>query len=230
MDQRLTQMTVRTLVERLATSDPVPGGGSAAALAGAMGAALVHMVVELTSGRAVAEGHDEELVEIRTAATSWQSELLNLAELDANAYEAVVRARRLPRDSERDREAREVQLGAAIREATRIPLATARAASEVLELATRLAPIGNRNAISDVGVAALLAGTAVRGAAPRRRTPRRRRRARRPARDGSATHARSAPRSRPRRAPAPRRKSPLPLHTARRSSRKLRCRDPGLRA
>lgn len=165
MDQRLTQMTVRTLVERLATSDPVPGGGSAAALAGAMGAALVHMVVELTSGRAVAEGHDEELVEIRTAATSWQSELLNLAELDANAYEAVVRARRLPRDSERDREAREVQLGAAVREATRIPLATARAASEVLELAARLAPIGNRNAISDVGVAALLAGTGVRGAA-----------------------------------------------------------------
>ena len=55
MDERLTDLTVRRLVERLATSDPVPGGGSAAALAGAMGAALIHMVVELSAGRTAAE-------------------------------------------------------------------------------------------------------------------------------------------------------------------------------
>jgi methenyltetrahydrofolate cyclohydrolase len=165
MDERLTELTVRSLVERLATSAPVPGGGSASALAGAMGAALVHMVVELSADRPAAEGHEETLTEIRTAAVAWQSELLNLAELDANAYAAVVLARRLPRNSEREREARAVQLAAAIREATRVPLATAQAAFEVLELARRLAPIGNRNAISDVGVAALLAVTAVRGAA-----------------------------------------------------------------
>jgi methenyltetrahydrofolate cyclohydrolase len=165
MDERLTELTVRSLVERLATSAPVPGGGSASALAGAMGAALVHMVVELSADRPAAEGHEETLTEIRTAAVAWQSELLNLAELDANAYAAVVLARRLPRNSEREREARAVQLAAAIREATRVPLVTAQAAFEVLELARRLAPIGNGNAISDVGVAALLAVTAVRGAA-----------------------------------------------------------------
>jgi len=165
MDQRLTEMTVRTLVERLATSDPVPGGGSAAAMAGAMGAALVHMVVDLTVGRPAAEGQGKALTEIGHHATQWQSELLNLAELDANAYDAVVRARRLPRESERERATRSVQIGAALREATRIPLATARAASDVLELAERLTPIANRNAISDVGVAALLAVTALRGAA-----------------------------------------------------------------
>ena len=164
MEERLTELTVRGLVERMATSDPVPGGGSASALAGAMGAALVHMVVELTAGRPAAAAHEETLTEIRTAAVAWQSELLNLAELDANAYAAVVRARRLPAKSERERDARAVQLAAAIREATRVPLATARAASEVLELARRLALIGNRNAVSDVGVAALLAVTAVRGA------------------------------------------------------------------
>lgn len=165
MDERLNELTVRGLVERLATSDPVPGGGSASALAGAMGAALVHMVVELSVDRPAAVGHEGTLAEIKTAAVAWQSELLNLAELDANAYAAVVRARRLPRESERERDARDVQLAAAIREATRIPLATALAASEVLDLAGSLAPIGNRNAISDVGVAALLAVTAVRGAA-----------------------------------------------------------------
>lgn len=164
MDERLTDLTVRRLVERLATSDPVPGGGSAAALAGAMGAALVRMVVELTVGRPAAEANGDVLAEIGAAATNWQSELLNLAELDANAYDAVVRARRLPRDSERDRQARDVQVAAALREATRVPLATARVANDVLGLAERLAPIGNRNAVSDVGVAALLAVAGLRGA------------------------------------------------------------------
>jgi formiminotetrahydrofolate cyclodeaminase len=165
MDERLPDLTVRSLVERLASSDPVPGGGSASALAGAMGAALVHMVIELTAGRPAGEGNEETLAEIRTAAAAWQSELLNLAEMDASAYTAVVRARRLPRDSELERSTRDAQLGAAIREATRVPLATAGAASEVLDLARRLAPIGNRNAVSDVGVAGLLATAAVRGAA-----------------------------------------------------------------
>lgn len=165
MDERLTDLTVRRLVERLATSDPVPGGGSAAALAGAMGAALVRMVVELTVGRPAAEGHAEELTGIGVAASNWQSELLNLAELDATAYDAVVRARRLPRDSELHKRARDTQVAAAVREATRAPLATARVANEVLTLAERLAPIGNRNAVSDVGVAALLAAAAIRGAA-----------------------------------------------------------------
>ncbi len=165
MEERLNDLTVRALVERLATSDPVPGGGSAAALAGTMGAALVSMVVELTAGRPSAAGHEPALTEIKTAATSWQSELLNLAELDANAYAAVVTARRMPRDSARERELRAVQLAAAMRDATRVPLATARGASEVLDLVIRLASIGNHNAISDVGVAGLLAAAALRGAA-----------------------------------------------------------------
>ena len=165
MEERLNELTVRRLVERLATSDPVPGGGSAAALAGAMAAALVHMVVELTAGRPAAAGTEDALAKIGAAATNWQSELLNLAEVDANAYAAVVAARRLPRESERDRQARDVQIAAAVREATRAPLVTARVANEVLALTVLLAPIGNRNAVSDVGVAALLALTAVRGAA-----------------------------------------------------------------
>lgn len=165
MDERLTELSVRALLERLATRDPVPGGGSASGLAGSMGAALLSMVVELTTGREGGGADTETLTEIATAAAVWQSELLNLAELDANAYLAVVRARRLPRGTDREREARDVQVAAAVREATRVPLATARAASEVLALAERLAPVGNRNAISDVGVGALLASAAVRGAA-----------------------------------------------------------------
>lgn len=165
MEERLTELSVRALVERLATRDPAPGGGSAAALAGAMAAALVRMVVELTAPRAESAEAAAELSDIGHAATTWQSELLNLAELDANAYSAVANARRLPRESELEREARDVQFAAAMREATRAPLATVRAASAVFELAERLAPIGTRHAISDVGVGGMLATAAARGAA-----------------------------------------------------------------
>src|SRR3990170_1249130 len=165
MDDRLTDLSVRNLVERLATNDPIPGGGSASALAGAMGAALVQMVVALTVGRPSAAEHGGALMEIAETAVAAQSDLLRLAELDATAYAAVVAARRLPRDTERERQARDVQVAAATREATMAPLETARSAAGVLCLAERLAPIGNRHAISDVGVGALLAATAMRGAA-----------------------------------------------------------------
>jgi formiminotetrahydrofolate cyclodeaminase len=164
MDDQITELPARQLIERLASSAPIPGGGSASALAGAMGAALVQMVVALTTGRPAAAEFEAELTEIAAAAAVSQSELLNLAELDAAAYDAVVRARRLPKESDREREARAVQVAAATREATRAPMHAARIAETVLELAERLAPIGNRNAVSDVGVAGLLAAAAVRGA------------------------------------------------------------------
>jgi formiminotetrahydrofolate cyclodeaminase len=164
MDTRLTELSVDELVARLASDAPVPGGGSASALAGSLAAALVHMVVELTAGRSEAAGDEAALVEIRVSAASLQSELTRLVDADAAAYASVMAARRLPRDSDLERDARRVQLEAAIREATRAPLATARHASDVLELAERMAPIGNRNAVSDIGVAALLAAAAIRGA------------------------------------------------------------------
>lgn len=164
MDPRLTDLSSRELVERLATRDPVPGGGSASALAGAVAAALVGMVVELTIGRPEAADHDALLTELRAASKRLRSELLDLAENDAAAYDAVVRARRMPRETDDEIAARQAAMAEATREATRIPLATATAAVEVLDLAERIAPVGNRNAISDVGVGALLAAAAARGA------------------------------------------------------------------
>lgn len=165
MDSRLTDLSTRELIERLATSDPIPGGGSASALAGAMGAALVHMVVALTAGRLAAAGHEEVLAEIGTEAVAAQSDLLRLAELDAAAYDTVIRARRLPKDTSLERQSRETQVHQATREATMAPLETVRRGGDVLGLAERLAPIGNRNAVSDVGVGALLAAATMRGAA-----------------------------------------------------------------
>lgn len=161
---RLNDLPVRELIERMASGDPIPGGGSAAALAGAMGAGLMRMVVTLTTGRPAAAEHEAELREIAVAAATLQSDLLNLVELDAVAYGGVIRARRLPRETDLERESRAVQIAAATREATRAPLQTARLAERVLVLGERLAPIGSRNAISDVGVGALLATAALRGA------------------------------------------------------------------
>jgi formiminotetrahydrofolate cyclodeaminase len=165
MDTRLTELSVADLVARLATDDPVPGGGSASALAGAMGAALVQMVVELTRGRSASADDERALTEVRGAAASLQSELLRLAEADSAAYASVVAARRMPRGTDLETESRRVQLDAAIREATRAPMYTASRAGDVLVLAERLAPFGSRHAISDVGVAGHLAAAAIRGAA-----------------------------------------------------------------
>ena len=161
---RLTDMTVGTLTERLASSDPVPGGGSAAALAGAMAAALVAMVAELTSGRSEYATHEAAVNELRVSALAHRALLLELAEEDAVAYDSVVRARRLPKDSDSEREVRADALRIAMLDAARVPLRTAVVAAEVLELAERIAPIGNRNAVSDAGVAAQLAAAALRGA------------------------------------------------------------------
>ena len=164
MNDRITGLPARELLERLSTSAPTPGGGSAAALAGAMAAALVEMVVALTAGRPAAGDDEAELGAIGAAAGTLRIELLDLAEADAAAYEAVVAARRLPRETEAQAAARATRIADATRGATLAPVRILRSSDRVLGLAERLAPIGNRHAISDVGVAALLAAAAVRGA------------------------------------------------------------------
>jgi formiminotetrahydrofolate cyclodeaminase len=163
-DAPLTSLSVRDLAERLASRAPVPGGGSAAAIAGALGASLVGMVAELTIGRPDAADRDDVLRDVRDAAAGLRDQLLDLAETDAAAYDAVMTARRLPKTTDAERDERTRRMRHTILEAARVPLETARRSREVLDLAVRIAPIGNRNAISDAGVAAQMASAAVRGA------------------------------------------------------------------
>ncbi|MEK6192206.1 MAG: cyclodeaminase/cyclohydrolase family protein [Chloroflexota bacterium] len=161
----IAELTVRDLTERLASRAPVPGGGSASALAGALGAALVEMVCELTLGKPEYEEVDPVARQIGAAAGELRVSLLAAAEEDAAAYLAVVTARRLPRDNDQERAARKTAIGEASVAATEIPLRVARLAAKVLDLAASIASIGNRNAVSDAGAAALLAAAAARGAA-----------------------------------------------------------------
>jgi formiminotetrahydrofolate cyclodeaminase len=161
---QLTDLSVQELLERLGSSDPVPGGGSASALAAAMGAALVAMVAELTIGRPDYVEHEETVRHLRFDALERRAELVSLAQEDAAAYDAVVRARRMPKDTDAEKAERSQALGKAMVDAARAPLRAAIVASEVLDLAERIATIGNRNAVSDAGVAALLAAAGLRGA------------------------------------------------------------------
>jgi formiminotetrahydrofolate cyclodeaminase len=160
----LNDLTVRDLTARLASREPVPGGGSASALAGALGASLVGMVAELTIGRPDTVEHEPQLVELRDEAVAHRELLLDLAEHDARAYGAVVAARRMPKTTDQEREARAEAVRRTMLAAAEVPLLTAGAALDVLELARAVAPIGNPNAVSDAGVAAELAAAAVRGA------------------------------------------------------------------
>jgi len=161
----LADLTVRDFAERLASHAPVPGGGSASALAGALGAALVEMICALTTGRA--EYADVEAVarQAGAAAADLRSALLVAADDDAAAYEAVVMARKLPRGTDDEKAARATAVAEATVGATEVPLRIARLSSEVLELAASMAALGNARAVSDAGVAALLAAAALRGAA-----------------------------------------------------------------
>jgi formiminotetrahydrofolate cyclodeaminase len=129
-----------------------------------MGAALVGMVAELTIGRPDAEAHATELASLRDDAARYRDELLSLAQTDAAAYAAVVAARKLPKATDEEKAARRAALDEAMVAAADAPLHVARLAAATLELAARIAPIGNPNAASDAGVAAQLASAAVRGA------------------------------------------------------------------
>jgi formiminotetrahydrofolate cyclodeaminase len=160
----LAPLSIDELLERLSGSDPVPGGGSAAALAGAMGASLVSMVAGLTVGRDAYAEVEAEAGEIGEAASGLRDQLVALADEDSIAYQAYMEARRLPRQTDPERTVRARAMEGAIVQAADVPLRTARVARQALELARRIAPIGNRNAVSDAGVAALLTAAAVRGA------------------------------------------------------------------
>jgi formiminotetrahydrofolate cyclodeaminase len=161
----LAELTVRDLSARLASRDPVPGGGSASALAGALAAALVEMVCELTVGRPDYADVEPVARQVRAAAAELRAALLAAADEDATAYAAVAAARRLPRDTDEERTARKAAVAEASVAATEVPLRVVRLAGDVVELAASIGPIGNRNAASDAAVAALLGAAAARGAA-----------------------------------------------------------------
>ncbi len=159
----LVNTELKQFSERLAAGTPTPGGGSAAALSGALAASLIQMVCELTIGREAYREHEKEVRAMRDRAGALRRDLLVLVDRDAEAYDDVMTAIRMPKGSESEKMTRKQALTQANLFATEAPMATADACSVLMRLAVDLAEWGNRNAISDVGAAALLAYAGLRG-------------------------------------------------------------------
>jgi formiminotetrahydrofolate cyclodeaminase len=164
-EQGLAGLSVDEYLRQLASGDPTPGGGSAAALGGALGAALVSMVCNLTIGRERYAATEAEATAIREEARVLLDRLRRGIDEDAAAYDGVMIAYRLPRGSDEERAARTAAIQHATYEAALVPLALAEAAAQMIELAERGLGKTNPNAASDLAVAALLGVAALDGAA-----------------------------------------------------------------
>jgi glutamate formiminotransferase/formiminotetrahydrofolate cyclodeaminase len=151
-------------LDALADGAPAPGGGSAAAYSGAAGAALVAMVARLTLGKKKYAGVEQHMYAMLARAEELRTQLTVMIERDAKAFEAVMDAMKLPRDTDEEAALRLQAMEAATLKAAEVPLETARMAAEVIDLAEQAVTLGNLNAISDGASAAALARAALTGA------------------------------------------------------------------
>ena len=156
--------SVSSFLASVASSDPVPGGGSVAAHAGALAAALAQMVAGLTIGKKKYAAVDAEMNEAALKAVALGNTLTSLVKRDAEAYSHVSEAYKLPKEPAEAAARRTEAVTSALLKAAEVPLETARASVEVAKVAVLVAEKGNTNAVTDAGVAALLAEAACKGA------------------------------------------------------------------
>ncbi|WP_264049188.1 methenyltetrahydrofolate cyclohydrolase [Methylobacterium flocculans] len=159
------QDTLQTFLDGLASAAPTPGGGGAAAISGAMGAALLSMVCNLTIGKKKYVEVEGELREILGQSEALRAELTGMIADDVAAFDAVMGAYGLPKATDEEKAARADRIQAALKIATDVPLACCRACRKVIDLSQAVADKGNLNVISDAGVAVLSAHAGLRSAA-----------------------------------------------------------------
>lgn len=156
--------SVESFLDALASKSPTPGGGSAVAVLGAMGAALVSMVANLTIGKKNYEAVEAEMREMLGAADQLRGRILALVAADIAAFDQVMAAYGLPKETEADKASRSEAIQMGLKAATEVPLACAELCREVILLSRSVAEKGNRNVISDAGVAVLAAHAGFRSA------------------------------------------------------------------
>ena len=161
---RFADLTVSAFVDALANSEPTPGGGTAAAVAGAMATSLLMMVAGLARTRHNVDAEKIALSEARAALSSVRDRILALADTDSEAYGKVMEAFRLPKASDDQKSTRKAAIQTATRGATDAPLETLRTVAEAAKLARTVAEYGNPSAASDVRVALELLEAASAGA------------------------------------------------------------------
>lgn len=158
-------MKVKTFLDELASSSPAPGGGSVAALSGALGAALSSMVCNLTIGKEHYETVQTDIKEILKRSEQLRKQLTLLVDKDTEAFNEVMKALKMPKDTDEQKEKRRQALQKGYKSAAQVPLETARTCEKILEVAAIAAEKGNKNSISDAAVSALMAHAGVEAAA-----------------------------------------------------------------
>ena len=157
-------MTVPDLLDAFASNEPVPGGGSAAALGGAIGASLLIMVAGLSKTRTGAPEEAADLAEASARLRPLRDTLASLVQQDSDAYGAVLDARRLPNSTDADKQARRAAIEAAMRQATEVPLDTMRCCQQALRGSVTVAANGGRQADTDTATGIELLRAALRSA------------------------------------------------------------------
>ncbi|MBQ9886086.1 MAG: cyclodeaminase/cyclohydrolase family protein [Lachnospiraceae bacterium] len=159
-----TRLSCEEFVEVLASKAPVPGGGGASALVGAIGMALGNMVGSLTVGKKKYADVEEDIIALKQKADKLQEELLELVQKDAECFEPLSKAYGMPKSTPEELEQRDAVMEAVLKEASDVPLAIMEKCCEAIEVIEEFAQKGSVLAISDAGVAASFAGAALRGA------------------------------------------------------------------
>jgi formiminotetrahydrofolate cyclodeaminase len=165
MSGEIKDTAVEPFLDALASQGATPGGGSAAAIIGAMGAALVSMVCNLTIGKKKYADVEGEMKEVLGKAEALRHKLTGMIEDDVKAFDTVMAAYGMAKETDADKAARDSAIQAALKRATEIPMRCCHAAREVIDLAAIASEKGNLNVISDAGVAVLAAYAALRSAA-----------------------------------------------------------------
>ncbi len=161
----LVEKRVGDFLAETASSAPAPGGGSASALAGALGAALAEMVINLTVGKKKYLEVSAELADLLPKLAGLRAELQEAIDRDTAAFNEVMAAFKLPKETDEEKAKRRRAIQDATLKATEVPLGVMEKALEAMRMTLTVAQKGNRNSISDAGVAGLLLAAAVEGAA-----------------------------------------------------------------
>jgi formiminotetrahydrofolate cyclodeaminase len=157
--------SLQVFLDELASSAPTPGGGSGAAVMGAMGAALVSMVCNLTVGKKGYEEVEDDLKDVLKQAEALRDRLTDMIRTDVEVFDRLMASYGMPKETDEDKVARSEEIQAVLKEATDVPLNCARACAEAIELCRAAAEKGNLNVISDAGVAVVAADAAMKSAA-----------------------------------------------------------------
>jgi formiminotetrahydrofolate cyclodeaminase len=156
----LKDLTIIEFLQQTASAEPLPGGGCAAALSAALAASLTEMVANLTIGRKEYQAAEDEMKDIADAAANLRDKMLDNIDNDAEAYQSVLTAFKLPKNTAAEKKQRSQAIQDAFKDAARVPMGVARDALKIMDLAYRVITQGNKNAVTDGAVGALAARTA----------------------------------------------------------------------